>query len=82
VGSDTDEEKIKDIELRWKNNMHIVCPECMYSAIRHWDRNEECYGDDKDAVHPERYDGGLYAEAGADIKCLLEIIKKIKEDKK
>jgi hypothetical protein len=72
--------KLNDIESRWKDNMHSVCSQCMYSAIRHWDRNEECYNDDKKALHPDRYDGELYAEAGADIKCLLEIIKKLKEN--
>jgi hypothetical protein len=35
--------------------------------------------DNDDTPHPERHDGTIYAEAGADIGALLEIIKRLQK---
>lgn len=79
-GDDDDETKLAEIEARWNDKMYRVCPSCMYECVRHWDRNERCMKDDDndDTPHPERHDGTIYAEAGADIGALLEIIKRLK----
>lgn len=48
----------------------------MESCIRHWDRNVGWCSDNENVKHPDRDDGDIYAQAGADIKYLLDIIKK------
>lgn len=78
-GSDDDRKKLEEIKDRWKDNLKSVCSDCMYTAIRHQDRNVGCQYEDEERNHPDRYDGELYAEAGADIKFLLEFIEKIKK---
>lgn len=75
---DDSEEKLKEIELRWKDNMFNVCSDCMYECIRHWDRNVGCRFDEDETIkHPDRHDGEIYAKAGGDIKFLIEMIKKM-----
>jgi hypothetical protein len=73
------EAEIKDIEFRWKDNLHAVCEDCMYTCIRHQDRNVGCQFEEEERKHPKRYDGELYATAGKDIKTLLDIIKELKK---
>jgi hypothetical protein len=79
---DNSEKKLKEIESRWEDNMFSVCSDCMYECIRHWDRNVDCRfkKEDETIKHPDRYNGEIYAKAGADIKFLIEMIKKLKEN--
>lgn len=79
--NDEDKLKLDEIKLRWKDSMHSVCSDCMYSCIRHWDRNVdvECVNEGKDFKHPDRHDGAMYAEAGSDIKCLIDMVESMKK---
>jgi len=70
--------KLEEIKKRWAGSMKNVCCNCMYEAIRHFDRNMDptCNPYEED-VHPGRYDGEIYAYAGGDIKDLIDIIEKL-----
>lgn len=74
--AEEDKATLLEIELRWRDKMHSVCASCMYNSIRHWDRNEG-WCEEEGAIHPDRYDGDVFATAGQDIKCLLGIVKKM-----
>lgn len=74
------EQKLNEIKKRWTGKMKNVCQQCMYTAIRHMDRNMDPACDDKnykEEEHPYRYDGDIYAYAGGDIKDLIDIITKL-----
>ncbi len=81
---DEDLKNLKKIKKRWScyEDTGVFCKECMYEAIRHWDRNMDpaCYTYDK-SIHPDRYDGEIIAHSANDIWCLIDIIKKITNKK-
>ena len=77
------EEQLKYIKSRWEDNMVNVCEECMVACIRHFDRNMGPACDEseyKEDEHPGRYDGDVYAYAGGDIKILIDIIEKLRNE--
>jgi len=60
-------------------DMDMLC-RCEYN------RKTECYYNedltDKDVIHPERHDGGIFAHSSADIHILLDIINSLLANKK
>lgn len=71
---------LEDIETRWKDSLRIARTDCMEGAIRHRDRDVGVCREEGD-FYPDLYNVDMYAEAGADIKSLIDIIKNLRSKK-
>lgn len=72
------DETIAKIKDRWSDmSTKPYCQQCVYYAVRHWDRNVGTCDNPYDP-HLERSDGVELSYASHDIHILLEIIEKLK----
>lgn len=80
-----EEKEFKSIVARWNKNRKNFCEQCMYDAIRHYDRNmdpacgsdaEASDADERSTEHPDPYSGEKIAGAPGDIWTLIRIIER------